>query len=148
MEARLHEATGATMPAGRYFVGDPCYAVPNEYWMDWLRDSYKNGGADFDARTGGSPKVLLAEIKGHPVLGIGTAHGDGVYGGSDGFAYGVDAGLIGLVPMSLPGAEDEVRAYLGTVVEFEEPFECRYEGGTIILGHIRIETDPEEDDEE
>ena len=26
------KAWTVTVPAGRYFLGDPCYAVPSEYW--------------------------------------------------------------------------------------------------------------------
>jgi hypothetical protein len=55
------------MPAGRYWVGDPCYAVPSERWMEWLEAAdYMNAG-----------RYLLAELDGRSVLGIGTAYGDG-----------------------------------------------------------------------
>ena len=122
-----------TMPAGRYWVGDPCYAVPNDRWMEWLE------AADYQ----NEPRYLLAELDGRPVLGISTAYGDGQYWGRSGEGpFPVDAGLIGLVPVEL--ADDNVTGM--HLVEFDRPFECRYEddAGLIVLGHIEIETDPEE----
>ena len=74
-----------TMPAGEYWVGDPCYSVPDARWMEWLE------AADYINER----RYLLAEIDGQPVLGIGTAYGDGLFPGSDGNEYAVDAGLIG-----------------------------------------------------
>lgn len=131
--------TEALMPAGTYIVGDPCYAVPDERWMEWLE------AADYTS----DDKILLAHLDGHPVLGIGTARGDGCYGGSDGNSYPVDTGLIGLVPVELDGATKEQEKYSeknrSPVVKFERDFRCSYEDGTITLGHIEIETDPDDD---
>lgn len=125
-----------TMPAGTYYVGDPCYSVPDERWMEYLE------AARFDQPEG--RRYLLAHLDGHPVLGIGTAYGDGEYPGSDGKYYPVDAGLIGLVPVEV-GIEDPFGV---NTVTFDEPFECSYKDkGTIVLGHIKIETgDWNEDD--
>lgn len=131
--------TAVEMPAGEYWVGDPCYAVPDERWMEWLEAAdYMN-----------EHSLLVADLDGHTVLGLGTAYGDGVFVGSDGFDYGVDAGLIGVVPVEVADYSDEKypAGALMRRVEFTEPFECRYSNGTIILGNIRIDTDPEEDEE-
>ena len=118
-----------TIPAGNYYVGDPCYSVPGDLWMPWLE------AADYE--TSSREHVLVADIDGKPVVGVSTAFGDGVYRGSDGFNYPVDAGLIGLVPASIAKA---ATSNLRNLVEFKEPVTCRYDGGTITLGHIRIET--------
>lgn len=135
------EVASITLPAGEYYVGDPCYAVPDERWQEWL------DAADYMTER----RWLLADLDDRAVLGIGTAHGDGVYEGSDGFSYGVDAGLIGLVPAEIADAS------MGTLngmshVTFDRPVLCTYsdDEGTITIGHIVIKTDadPEVEDED
>jgi hypothetical protein len=120
------------MPAGKYYVGDPCYAVPNDRWMEWLE------AADYENER----RFLLADLDGYDCLGIGTAHGDGCYEGDDGNEYGVDAGLIGVVHEEV--GKKGSTLYACQLVEFPEDFTCTYEEdeGTIVLGHIRIKTDP------
>jgi hypothetical protein len=122
-----------TMPAGEYFVGDPCYSVPGERWMEWLN------AADYE----NEDRYLLAELDGRPVLGIGTAFGDGEFPGSNGERYPVDAGLIGLVPCKLSKEEDPFGAHRET---FDRSFECSYDDGKIHLGHITIDTENDEYD--
>ena len=41
-----------------------------------------------------------------------TAYGDGTYIGSDGFAYGVDSGTIGICPLDKVSAPDKLREAL------------------------------------
>ena len=84
---KTKEEITVTAPAGEYFLGDPCYAVPQDDWMPLLQDAKY-----FDNPTG--------TVNGYTVIGFNTAYGDGSYRGTDGFDYGVDAGLIGLTPMS------------------------------------------------
>lgn len=128
--------TGVEMPAGKYWVGDPCYFVPDTRWMEWLEAAdYLN-----------SPRILVAEIDGYPVAGVGTAYGDGCYPGSDGYSYGVDAGLIGVTPIEV--ARNVTREDLGTLVEFDKPFVCSYTDGVIRLGHISINTEDDAEDED
>lgn len=129
--ARLNVGS-VTMPAGKYYVGDPCYAVPDSRWEEWLK------AANFEDEG----RFLVANIDGHAVLGIGTAYGDGTYEGNDGNSYPVDAGLLGLVPVSIaePSFPDL------PLVEFTSDFECSYDDGVVTLGRITIDTDPEEED--
>lgn len=139
-------AESATVPAGTYRIGDPCYSVPQDRWLEWLEAAGNEKGR----------RCLLAEIDGRPVLGIGTQYGDGEYFDQHGRAYGVDAGLIGLVPVDLPGIDrdrtDEAAARSGLyhVVELAEPALCWYDedDGTIVLGEVRIHTGDEPEDED
>lgn len=121
-----------TLPAGRYVVGDPCYAIPYAKWMEWLED------ADYTVQD--RNHVLYATVNGYPCVGVSTMHGDGTYFGNNGEEFPVDAGLIGLVDVRC--ATDEVLRTPGTiVVDFPEPIECLYNAGTIVLGRIEIDTD-------
>ena len=118
-----------TLPAGRYYVGDPCY-VFDEKWDYILRNTNF-----FD----GYPRGELTE----KIWGHSTKYGDGCYHGDNGRNYAVDAGLIGVVHESLMEHSPDDG---GEIVTFDKPFDCRWEeeNGTIIIGHIRIETDPED----
>jgi hypothetical protein len=128
----------ATVPAGDYYVGDPCYSVPDDLWMAWLEAA--------DYTTPGREHVLVADIDGHPAVGVSTAFGDGVYEDWEGREYPVDAGLIGLVPVRV--AKDDGQTTWDHSpdmnyrhrVTFTEPATCYHEDGTIHLGPITIET--------
>jgi hypothetical protein len=126
------------VPAGKYVLGDPCYSVPGHLWGDLL-DSCGLFGLD----EGGSSVGFVA---GHHVLGFGTAYGDGMYKGSDGHSYGVDAGMIGLVPYEL--AVGQEWGGLSRVVEFTENTVCTNQGGLMRFGDIVIDTLGDEEEEE
>ncbi len=130
-----------TMPAGKYFVGDPCFVVKDEMWMDWLK------AADYTHN-----RHLVADTPdGYQVVGFNTAHGDGIYYDQFGTQYGVDAGLIGLVPyehnpehISAEVEKFSIRCHL---VTFDSPFVASVdENGNMQFGHITIITDYEEED--
>lgn len=122
------------MSAGKYFLGDCCYAVPNDLWGELL-----NSCDYFEEPIG--------TVRGYSILGLSTAYGDGYYPGSDGKSYGVDAGLIGLVPEEFiekyPKRHRDHLESLGSFVEFSEDFECWNDNGTLHFGHIFIETGDE-----
>ena len=72
-----------------FYVGDICYVLADKlYHGVWGKNGYKDGEY-IDPETG--LKFAVA----------GTAYGDGEYEGSDGVFYGVDAGVIGIVPLEL-----------------------------------------------
>ena len=122
-----------TIPAGEYYVGDPCYGVPDARWMEWLE------AADYE----NVDRFLVADLDDrHTVVGVRTAYGDGEYYDQAGRAYPVDAGLIGVVPVELV-EEDEPSGMHR--VTFDSDFQVAYSGehGTIHIGTIDIETDPD-----
>jgi hypothetical protein len=125
--------SSVVMPAGEYWVGDPCYSVPNERWIEWLE------AADYESER----TILLAELDGNSVLGINTAYGDGQYEDEQGRVYPVDAGLIGVTPVEVVGDQVPSGAHR---LAFANDFSCSYDKGTIILGHISINTDPADED--
>ena len=64
-----------------YYLGDPCYVIPDEEWGDFC-SIMRDDGEEF-------------EYKGETCVVIGTG-GDGDFGG-----LSVDAGIIGCIPVSL-----------------------------------------------
>lgn len=132
----------ATLPAGPYVIGDPCYMINDEHWVPWLEE------ADFTIPC--REHVLLANYRGQPAVGVSTAHGDGQYRDQYGNEYGVDAGLIGAVPTSALTAEQLECAE--TIVTFPQDFTCYFDEGVIHIGHIEINTEwddyAEQDEEE
>lgn len=127
--------TSVTVPAGRYVVGDPCYAIADDAWDAWLE------AADYQQLNQGKT-ILEAKVDGHLCVGVTTKYGDGEYCDQYGRSYPVDAGLIGLVPCQVATA-DVVEDKNSVVLEFSEPVECWYddETGVIHLGDIEIDTD-------
>lgn len=129
----MYNILSVEVPAGEYFVGDPCYGVPADRWMEWLH------AADYE----NAHPMLVAELDGKTVVGVSTAYGDGTYDGSDGEGYPVDSGLIGVVPVELV---EEDSPWGMNKVSFANPFTCSYNDGTITIGHITIETGDEGDE--
>ena len=122
------------VPAGVYVIGDPCYAIRDEDWLPLLEScDYFNES--------------VGEINGTRVVAFPTAYGDGVYKGTDGYDYGVDAGLIGLVPLEyLKGEMPNVHA--SSIIVFAQETSVWDDGGVLHFGHVVINTTDEEEDDE
>lgn len=140
LEAKIDPASESiTVPAGIYYVGDPCYTAGQDdnAWQKWCNAVPDNG------------ELLAATYNGFPVIGLHTAHGDGTYNDSDGYEYGVDAGMIGIVPVELiekMGVQVDSSDY-GRIVEFTEETQLvRHSDGVLEIGPIVIDTDPSEDE--
>lgn len=74
---KQHTTYEITVPAGEYFLGDPCYPFPHdgEYKDDWsalLNSTTREltDGGYFD----GNP---IGEVRGFKILAFNTAYGDG-----------------------------------------------------------------------
>lgn len=128
------------MPEGTYFVGDPCYAIPNDEWDDFLNQYMFNEGLD--------GRGTVGSFKGKCVFAAYTAYGDGTYEGSDGEMYSVDSGSIGLIPIELatkyPKSELE---RLGSIKIFEKPFDAFAMSGVFFFEDLRIDTAGDEDED-
>ncbi len=127
-----------TVPAGTYWLGDPCYAVPQDLWMTLL-DS-----CDYftDNPVG---TVTGSDGRQYHVLGFSTAYGDGCYEDQHGNEYPVDAGMIGLTPVGLV----ESYPHGCKLVEFTEDTLCTWYEGVMKFGSYKINTkDFDEDNEE
>ena len=72
-----------------YYLGDPCYVIPDVEWDDFC--GYIGTDGDF-------------EYKGETCRVVGTG-GDGDFGG-----LSVDAGILGVIPISLCDPQKLIRA--------------------------------------
>jgi len=126
-----------TLAPGRYIISDPCYQVPDEFWSEVLDNGLLDGNL-------GHYKKGRKMVH---VVAFGTSYGDGEYFDQEGNSYGVDAGMIGIMLVSDVGIKN-VDFDGGRLVNFPDPFECYEKGGVIHFGHIAIDTDPEEEEEE
>lgn len=92
---------------GKFYIGDPCYALPDEIYHNIWGDKY-----DFEDG--------LIETDTEAWLVHGTAYGDGCYGPNG--EYPVDSGTISVIPTSLID-EDKLHGYsmeLGQIYSGEE----------------------------
>jgi hypothetical protein len=131
-----------TMPAGRYYIGDLCYVMHDE-WDEACAlffPSYESGRGvegEFQLRDG------------RCFASFGTAWGDGEYYNNMGTSHCVDSGSIGCIRVA--DIRDDTYGNLeslGSIVEFKEPFEVEKVGrGLLKFGHVEIETDPVYDEE-
>ena len=132
------------LPAGTYYVGDLCYVVKDDEWMDYCDRAFPDDGAEHIG--------VFENYDGIGYASFGTKYGDGTYVDQFGQRYSVDSGSIGCIPISaLADKYDETQIKeLGNFVSFHQPFACEYdnETGTIRIGHIDIITGDYEDAEE
>jgi hypothetical protein len=130
----------------RYYVGDLCYVMHDEW--DEVCDLTPYDNSEHEFELGDGRKFIL----------FSTAHGDGTYNDQEGKPYCVDSGTIGAIKLSDildPGSEDIINAGLGHVHEFPaeiDGFDCYYDEGVINIYSVSIDTaadwDSEYDEEE
>jgi len=132
-----------TVPAGRYYIGDPCYSIVDDHWGQWLTNAGLDNKDDTNMLTG-------TIVDSFDAYAFNTAHGDGTYFDQNNNVYHVDAGLIGLVPLSYLEAHNVKIEKEWTFVTFDRPTECISFSGILCFGDIIIHTDdyPEDEEEE
>jgi len=125
----------ATKQAVEYWVGDPCYVLPDDIYDDIWGKKYDYKDGTIDCENGLSFQVH------------GTAWGDGCYDGSDGFGYCVDSGTLAVIPMALAKKESGIKD--GTVHK-SATATLDYQDGVFHIEFdkevIDIDTDPPNDD--
>ena len=130
----------ATMPAGRYWVGDLCYVL-QDAWGETFRL--------------GDGVHTLAD--GRLIAMFATTHGDGTYYDDDGNWYGVDSGTLGCILADDIRHAIDCADELGECVTATEPFtpartypaglSPRFDGGVLHMAGVRIHLDRDADDE-
>lgn len=120
------------MPAGTYYIGDLCY-VMHDVWREVCNLS-DSGYGKFTLKDGREFAIFP------------TKYGDGTYDG-----LSVDSGTLGCIKV------DDIRdtTYSGDhlnglakVVMFLSDFEVSEDNGVIQFGHVSVDTDPEEEEDE
>ena len=119
------------VPAGTYWLCDPCTLVLGSHWADFC-----------DSINSGTP---VGKVAGHEILALATGCGDGEYEASiAGWTIGVDSGLIGLVPAEYVDEFNVLRdnniAPEQHVVAFAEPTPCFSVDGVLSFGEIVVDT--------
>ena len=147
------------LPAGTYYVGDPCYAIPDEWWQDVLENTGYLGlyaSRESMAAPVWTPydgdRFGMWNYKGFAIGAASTKHGDGTYKDQNGNCYGVDSGTLGAVPIEMISSEKLAWIMAkpdGQIVKFPHPFMVSCDDdGLISIGHIHIDTDPQYEDDE
>jgi hypothetical protein len=131
------------LPAGDYYIGDLCYCMHAE-WKEVCE-------LLFEGRTDHGCNEGVFNLKdGRTFALFGTAYGDGVYVDNFGAEYMVDAGCIGCIKLSDIDLDNPDNGLTGGhIVGFDNDFYVDTDGALLTFGHIRIDTDPQwEDDDE
>lgn len=126
------------LPAGQYYIGDPCYIIPDQEWTAFCDVMFAT--SDYH----------VTAFKDVPMLAGSTAFGDGVYADQLGNRYGVDAGTLAVVPRELWDARMSVEqvAKMGAIFTFDQPFTADCHRGVFNFGHVHIDTDGNSDDDD
>lgn len=131
-----------TFPAGHYYIGDPCYVIADRKWEGVLHDTGYFGLHTNAKENDGHPVTNwddgVFDHNGYNCFASGTAYGDGCYEDNFDGSYGVDAGLISIMPME--ATDEEAEAWLCSYHTFQHDFEVWEDDGVFHFGKLRIDT--------
>lgn len=134
------ETHKTTLPAGKYYIGDLCYALADDIYDGVFGNI---GGYDSGLYKKNDSEFFFVD---------NTAYGDGMYGATDGNEFAVDAGIIGICPASMigKGTGREKDGDGGHIYEFKEPVKCTFNSGvfTFKSGFRKLVINTEGEDEE
>lgn len=108
----------ATLPPGKYYIGDVCYVLSPDHYYEW------------DVIHGFTDGLILLRPPTDAFVVAKTPWGDGAYIGSDGVWYGVDAGNIGIVPIHMCQGKT---THMGSVYEFSGNVKFEYNKGVYTI---------------
>lgn len=121
------------LPAGKYYIGDPCYVFADATW-DRLLIEHED-----DLNTG-----EIVTFENHQLWAHRTAHGDGTYKDQNENEFGVDGGQLGAVPIEL--IDDPSGEEYGTIIDAPHGLQVEFSNGTFWIGPIVIITDDATED--
>jgi hypothetical protein len=141
-------------PAGKYWIGDPCYLFRDDLWSELCNIFYPP-----DYIENGSVDSAVFEYDGNYFWYGSTAFGDGSYPVRKNHAFiknvGVDAGCLSIIPLNM--AEKLKDNFsdncfdAGAIVDVGLNFNVYYNGGNFEFADFSVKTnfdDEEEDCEE
>ena len=121
---------------GEYWIGDPCYAVKDENWNE-LCDNTGCFGLELEKFPPNWQSGLF-KYNDQLCFTYKTKYGDGTYYDNKGNEYGVDAGLIGIMPIECCDGDS---MYGGVKHNFYGEFQVWENNGKFYFGSIEIDTD-------
>jgi hypothetical protein len=132
-----------TFEPGRYWVGDISYVVSDEMYEHWLHEEgAQDGGFKYDGKD-----YAVHE----------TQVGDGCFSSSiEDVEFPVDAGIIGVVPLSFVDGSKMSYFNFGHVLEAHDKFTFSFDEGTFVLHNVdgklleiftRYDSDSEEEED-
>lgn len=117
-----------TYPAGKYYIGDLCYALDNDVMTQyWGKHDYENG--TFDITSNDVTTIFSVSA---------TAYGDGFYTDSvNGLQFGVDSGCIGILPFAVCNKKDIKDGQImgGHIIESTTTVEFQSHDGIFVIGY-------------
>jgi hypothetical protein len=133
----VNDITKFTAPPGKYYIGDLCYVL---------------GDGHYDrifGKIGGFSDGLYQKRDSEEFFFVAaTAWGDGCYIGSDGNQFAVDAGIIGITPISCCHKDDGG----GHFYTFKKPVTCIFRRGVFTFvwsdNELVIDTHGRDEDED
>lgn len=121
------------LPAGTYWIGDPCYVV-TKYHDTWIKVitsvDYFNEPA-------------LANVDDITIVAGTTSYGDGCYTSNAGTYHNVDSGTLGIVPLATVNKFHGNHTWLakqGTFKHFDRDFTVEIDQGHFDFDQIIIDT--------
>ena len=130
------------LPAGKYYVGDLCYVLHDEW----------DEVCDLTIKENECINGVFTLKNGTQFALYGTAYGDGGYSDTGGRLYGVDSGTLGCVLVSKIDTKNKDNDLSdGNIISFETSFTTGYMGEDeeeIYFGMVVINTGYEDDDDD
>jgi hypothetical protein len=119
----------ATYPAGKYYIGDVCYALDDNVYQNQWGKTYNYSKGTFVINYKGVQNAMTVSH---------TAFGDGLYVDDiSKFEYSVDSGTIGIVPFNLCCPKNiknnEIKG--GHFIESTTPVEFKSQDGIFVIGY-------------
>jgi hypothetical protein len=137
-----------TYPAGKYYIGDICYALSSTvYELQW-GEKHKYATGTFEATYKGVSDTFSVNS---------TCWGDGLYVDDvNDLEFCVDSGTIGIVPINLCNQKNikDNKIECGHIIESTTPVEFHSQDGLFVIGYngdrnvIIIDTACDDDDED
>lgn len=131
MKNKTAELVSITVPAGNYWLTDPCYVIRNN--EDWWKvcDSFDENGN------------VCVKLDNGSIVAAFSVNNDGCYTDQNNNNYYVDSGTIGLV--SVDYNPDYNSNNSGQMIEFHEDTVCSLEDNYLTFGEIVIDLEPDND---
>jgi hypothetical protein len=133
MKNQIETIETVTVPAGKYWLADPCYVIRDN--QDWWKvcDSFSDDKKNTSVKLDNGCHVFAFNVS-----------NDGTYYDQENTEYFVDSGTIGLVSVEYNPDYSTTRGN-GRMVEFKEETVCFLEDNYLKFGEIIIDLENDDD---